>query len=74
MSEGLVHASCMNYIAFNDITSSCAAIDVCRDCHGPPPKVGDDGLENCAAVTPDVRYYVSEYWEVRGADQMKAEL
>jgi cathepsin X len=47
---------------------------VCRDCLWPPPKQGDDGLENCAGVEPDIRYYVSEHYSVRGVDQMKAEL
>jgi cathepsin X len=74
MNEGLVHASCMNYIAYNDVESSCEAIDVCRDCTWPPPAVGETGIEGCVAVTPAQRYYVSEYYKVKGADQMKAEL
>ena len=74
MSDGLVHATCMNYVAYNDVESICEAIDVCRDCTWPPPAVGDSGIEGCRAVTPAHRYYVSEYWNVRGADQMKAEL
>lgn len=74
MTDGLVHGSCMNYVAYNDVDSSCDAIDVCRDCTGPAPAMGDDGLENCTAVTPNKRYYVSEYYKVKGADQMKAEL
>lgn len=64
----------MNYIAYNDVESICEDIDVCRDCTWPPPAVGDSGIEGCRAVTPAHRYYVSEYWNVRGADQMKAEL
>ena len=73
MENGLVHSSCMNYIAYNSVDSSCEAIDVCRDCVGPAPDAGDDGIENCVAVE-DTRYYVSEYWHVVGADQMKADL
>jgi len=74
MSEGLVHASCMNYIAYNDVENSCAAIDVCRDCTWPPPPPGESGIEGCTAITDNTRYYVSEYYNVRGADQMKAAL
>ena len=74
MSDGLVHASCMNYIAHNDVDGSCQDIDVCRDCTWPPPPVGETGIDGCTAVAPATRYYVSEYWNVKGADQMKAEL
>ena len=73
-TTGLVHGSCMNYVAYNDQSGICQDISVCRDCHGPAPAVGDDGLANCTAVEPDTRYYVDEYYEVRGADKMKAEL
>ena len=71
---GLVHGSCINYTAYNDVDGSCEAIDVCRDCSGPPPAEGESGIDGCTAVTPDHRYYVSEYFQVSGADQMKAEL
>lgn len=64
---GLKHASCMNYIALNEEDSMCGRIDVCRDCWGPPPAVGESGIENCKAVK-DTDYYVSEYWSVKGAD------
>jgi cathepsin X len=70
---GLHHSSCMQYIAYNLQGRLCEPIDVCRDCKGPPPAEGDSGLENCAAVE-DTKYYVSEYYEVKGVDQMKAEL
>ena len=73
MTTGLVHASCTNYEASNDIDGSCQDIDVCRDCSWPPPPPGESGIEGCVAVTP-TRYYVSEYYYVKGADQMKAEL
>ena len=49
-------------------------IDQCRDCTGPPPAEGEEGLDHCAAVTPDKTYYISDYYHVKGADQMKAEL
>lgn len=73
MSDGLVHSSCMNYIAYNEVDSLCGAIDICRDCKGPAPLAGESGIKNCEAVT-DKRYYVNEYWHVVGAEQMKAEL
>lgn len=73
-TTGLVHGSCMNYVAYNDQSGICQDISVCRDCTGPPPAVGDSGLDGCTAVEPNVRYYVDEYYEVRGADKMKAEL
>ena len=74
MSDGLVHSSCMNYIALNEVDSMCGAIDICRDCTGPAPDAGVSGIENCWAVTDNTKYYVSEYWHVVGADQMKADL
>ena len=73
MSDGLVHSSCMNYIAQNEVSGLCGAIDICRDCTGPAPAADESGIENCTAVE-DTRYYVTEYWHVVGADQMKAEL
>ena len=74
MSAGLVHSSCMNYVAYNDITASCSAIDVCRYCSGVALIQGESDLDNCTAVSPSKRYYVSEYYKVKGADQMKDEL
>ena len=70
---GLQHESCMQYTAWNLQGRQCTDIDICRDCHGPPPAEGDDGMDGCRAVT-DTKYYISEYYNVRGADQMKAEL
>jgi cathepsin X len=71
--NGLVHQSCEQYVAYN-LQHTCEPIDVCRDCIWPPPPEGDDGLSGCAAVTPDVRYYITDYYHVKGADQMKAEI
>ena len=73
MEHGLVHSSCMNYVAHNEYDSMCGAIDICRDCTGPAPAADEDGQENCYAVE-DTHYYVSEYWHVVGADKMKADL
>lgn len=70
---GLAHSSCEQYTAYNLQGRMCEAIDICRDCQGPPPAEGDDGLNNCEAVSHPV-YYISEYYNLRGVDQMKAEL
>ena len=70
---GLVHGSCMNYVAYNNVNGSCEDINVCRDCTWPPPPSWDDGLDGCRAIEPK-RYYISEYYNVKGAGQMKAEL
>lgn len=46
---------------------------MCKDCSGPPPAEGESGQENCKAVDYK-KHYVSNYYSVRGAKQMKAEL
>ena len=61
----------MQYIAYNLQGRLCEGIDVCRDCTWPPPAVGDAG--DCWAVE-DTVYYISDYYNVKGVDQMKAEL
>jgi len=63
----------MQYTAYNLQGSYGEPIDTCRDCSWPPPAEGDSGIENCFAVE-DTVYYVSEYYSVKGVDQMKAEL
>jgi cathepsin X len=63
----------MQYTAYNLVDRMCEAIDVCRDCIWPPPEVGDDGLSGCFPVE-DTKYYITEYYHVRGAEAMKAEL
>lgn len=72
-TEGIPDSSCQQYVAKNLGHAKCAPIDVCKDCHGPPPAEGDDGQANCVAVDYK-KYYVSDYYNVRGADQMKAEI
>ena len=71
-AHGLKHASCMNYIAFNQQTEP-SAIDACRDCHGPAPPEGEEALDQCTAVD-DTDYWVTEHYSVVGVDQMKAAL
>ena len=51
----------------------CQPIDVCHDCKRLPPTEGDKGLENCTFVE-NLKYYISDYYEIKGVDQMKAEI
>lgn len=71
--NGLPHASCEQYTAYNLVDRDCEAIDICRDCSPPTPAAGEDGQENCTAVDY-TKYYISEHYSVMGADAMKAEL
>jgi len=48
-------------------------IDACRDCSPPPPAAGESGLDGCYTVAHK-KYYVSEYYNIVGADQMKSDL
>ena len=41
--------------------------------HLAPPPVGDDGMDGCFPVE-ETNHYISEYYNIRGSDQMKAEL
>lgn len=71
-NNGIPDSSCEQYVAYN-LETALEGMDVCRDCVGPAPPVGDDGLSNCYAV-PHKKYYVNEYYPVVGADQMKSDL
>jgi len=46
---------------------------MCRDCSPPPPAAGETGLDGCRAVE-NTHYYVKEYYNLKGADNMKAEI
>lgn len=70
---GIPDSSCEQYTAFNLQGRQCTDFDLCRDCIPPAPTPDDDGLNNCAAV-PHKKYYVSEFYNLSGADQMKADL
>jgi cathepsin X len=70
---GLVHSSCEQYVAYN-LQTGYTGLDTCRDCTGPAPAAGDDGMANCHAVEPNVRYYIASYYSVKGEAQMKAAL
>ncbi len=72
--NGIPDSSCMQYVAKNLDKDDCDPIDICRDCHGPPPPEGDSGLDNCIAITNYKRYYASNYYGLSGADSMKAEI
>jgi len=71
-NHGIPDSSCMQYSAYN-LQTAFEPIDECRDCTWPPPPVGDDGLSGCTAVTHN-KYYVNEYYNLKGADQMKSDL
>jgi len=72
-NTGIPHSSCEQYTAYNLQGKMCEDIDICRDCTWPPPPEGESGLDGCVAVD-HTKYYVSDYYHVRGVDQMKAEL
>lgn len=64
----------MQYVAANlDHAGTCEPIDICRDCSGPPPAANETGLDGCTAVDYK-KYFVSSYYALRGADNMKTEL
>ena len=70
---GIPDSSCEQYTASNLAERACGDVDLCKDCVPPVPEAGDDGLDQCGAV-PHTKYYVSEYYSVVGAEQMKSEL
>lgn len=72
-NHGIPDSSCEQYTASNLPERACTDFDLCRDCIPPAPAPGDDGLDNCAPVAHK-KYYVSEYYSVVGAAQMKSEL
>ena len=63
----------MNYEAANLEGKMCSDFEICRDCVGPAPPPGEQWFQDCAPVAFQ-HYYVSEYYAVVGATQMKAEL
>ena len=72
-NSGIPHSSCEQYTAYNLQGRMCEDIDMCRDCTWPPKEAGDTSLTGCTAVQHDL-YYVSDYYSVVGALQMKTEL
>jgi len=49
----------------------CTSYDICRDC--APPKEGEKADAHCEAVEYK-KYFVTDHYSVRGADNMMAEL
>lgn len=72
--QGIPDSSCMQYTAQNLVGAACTPFDICRDCSPPAPAWNETGLENCRAISEFKHYYVSSYYEFKGADQMKAEI
>lgn len=66
---GLVHSSCEQYVAFN-LQHTPQAINRCMDCHPMPPPPGQSGQDNCEAKDPQIVFYASEYYSVRGETAM----
>lgn len=71
--KGIPDSSCFNYEGV-DYLGNCDAFNVCRDCHGPAPAIGEHLLENCRTIDYYWHYFVSEYGYVSGVDNMKAEI
>jgi len=72
-TTGIPDSTCEQYVAAN-LDGDLTPLDVCRDCVPPAPRAGEHLLENCKPVTDFRKYYVSDYFNVVGADKMKAEL
>ena len=68
---GIPHSSCEQYTAYNLQGRMCGDYDICRDCS--PPSEGEAADANCEAVDYK-KYYITDHYSVKGADQMKAEL
>jgi len=71
--QGIPDSSCEQYTATNLDKRTCGDIDKCKDCKGPPCPVGQTCQDQCWAV-PYKKYYASNYYSLRGADKMKAEI
>jgi cathepsin X len=74
-SVGLPHSSCEQYVAHNNPLSNydCTAMDICKDCTPPACPFGETCQDNCWAVDYK-KYFVSSYYGVAGAEQMKSEI
>ena len=72
-SEGIPDSSCEQYVATNLDKSRCGDIDKCKDCTWPPCPIGETCQDKCWAVDYK-HYYASNYYSIRGASKMKADL
>jgi len=70
---GLVHSSCVQYVADN-LGGPAGGRDQCADCTWPPPPANETGLDKCTFREPNKRYYVKSYYSISGATAMMAEL
>ena len=71
--EGIPDSSCEQYVAHDPKSTSCQAIDKCKDCTWPPCPVGETCQDKCWAVEHK-SYYASHYYSLSGERQMKAEI
>jgi len=63
--NGIPEATCLQYEA-ND--NSCSAINTCRNCVGPP------GSGTCFAQKNFTKYYVDQYSDIQGVENIMAEI
>jgi cathepsin X len=70
--EGIPDSSCEQYVAANG-DGKCTALERCKDCTWPPCPEGQTCQDKCWPVKHK-NYYVQHYYNIRGADRMKAEL
>jgi cathepsin X len=71
--NGIPDSSCEQYVAENSDHSRCTDMDLCKDCTWPPCPVGETCQDKCWAVDYK-HYYASNYYSLRGAEKMKADL
>jgi len=70
---GIPDSSCEQYVARNLESLECGPMDICKDCVGPAPPADETWQQNCTAVNYK-KYFVSDYYSVRGADKMKTDI
>ena len=68
---GIPDDSCQNYLASD---GSCEAIDICKNCLPPAPRVGKINIANCTVITNFTKWKVQEFGYINGAYNMKAEI
>jgi cathepsin X len=71
--EGIPDSSCEQYVAHDLADYKCGAMDKCKDCTWPPCPENETCQDKCWAVDYK-HYYASNYYSIRGADKMKADL
>ena len=71
---GIPDETCQNYESKDPTSFDCSPIQQCKNCWGFSPKEGQSGETNCSAVANFTRYFVNEYDDVNGVDNMKTEI